>query len=330
MGFAAGILGVGSYLPEKEVSNFDLEKIVDTTNEWIIERTGINTRRFAADDEATSDLCIKAAKMAIEDAAIDPEELDLVIVGTATADHAFPSTACIVQNAIGAKNAAAFDLSAGCSGFLYSMTVGAQMVTSGFSGKVLVIGAETLSRIMDFTDRNTCVLFGDGAGAAVLGRVDDGYGLLGAEIGSDGSGAELLVQPAGGSRLPASHETVDNHGHFIHMAGREVFKFAVRTMSRSCKRTLEKAGLTTDDVDLLVPHQANIRIIESADKRLKIPKEKIWVNIHKYGNTSAACIPICLTEASKAGRIKKGDNVLMVAFGTGLTWASAVVKWCKD
>ncbi len=329
MGFSAGILGVGSYLPEKNLTNADLEKIVDTSDEWIVERTGIRNRRIAAPEQATSDLCIEAAKKALKDADTKAEELDLVIVATATPDHAFPSTACIVQDALGASHAAAFDLSAGCSGFVYSMSVAAQMISSGLYKKILVIGAETLSRILDWTDRNTCVLFGDGAGAAVIGRVEEGYGILGLELGSDGSGAQLLVQPAGGSRNPASHETVDNHGHFVHMAGREVFKFAVRTMGQSCLRTLKKAGLTIDDVDLLVPHQANTRIIDSAVKRLKIDHDKVWVNIHKYGNTSAACIPICLSEAEAEGRLKKGDNVLVVAFGTGLTWASAVLKWAK-
>lgn len=329
MSISVGILGVGSYLPEKNVTNADLEKIVDTTDEWIVERTGIRNRRFAAPDQATSDLALIAAKRALEDAGTSAEELDLVIVATASPDHAFPSTACIIQDALGAKHAAAFDLSAGCSGFVYGFSVATQMIKSGLYKKALVIGAETLSRIMDMTDRNTCVLFGDGAGAAVVGQVEDGYGLLGLDIGSDGSGAKYLLQPAGGSRNPATHETIDEHGHFIHMNGKEVFKFAVKIMAKTCKQTLANADLELEDVDLLIPHQANVRIIESATHRLKMPAEKTWVNIEKYGNTSAACIPICMAEAQAAGKIKKGDNVLFVAFGTGLTWASAVVKWAK-
>ena len=241
----------------------------------------------------------------------------------------FPSTACIVQDKLGAAHAGAFDLAAGCSGFVYGFSVASQMIASGLYQKVLVIGAETLSRIMDWTDRNTCVLFGDGAGAAVVGRVEDGYGVLALELGSKGSGAMELYQPAGGSRRPATHETVDGHGHFIHMNGKEVFKFAARIMPATCKRVLAKAGLTIGDVDMLFPHQANQRIIDNAVKHLKIDPAKVWVNIDKYGNTSAACIPICLTEAQREGRLHKGDNVLVVAFGTGLTWGSMLLKWAK-
>lgn len=329
MGFSAGILGTGACLPEKVMTNFDLEKLVDTSNEWIVERTGIRERRIADPETTTSDMCLKAARAALKDAGVKAEELDLIIVATATPDYMFPSTACIVQDKLGAAHAGAFDLAAGCSGFVYGFSVASQMIASGLYQKVLVIGAETLSRIMDWTDRNTCVLFGDGAGAAVVGRVEDGYGVLALELGSKGSGAMELYQPAGGSRRPATHETVDGHGHFIHMNGKEVFKFAARIMPATCKRVLAKAGLTIGDVDMLFPHQANQRIIDNAVKHLKIDPAKVWVNIDKYGNTSAACIPICLTEAQREGRLHKGDNVLVVAFGTGLTWGSMLLKWAK-
>ncbi|XOQ52532.1 MAG: Beta-ketoacyl-[acyl-carrier-protein] synthase III [Succiniclasticum sp.] len=329
MGFSAGILGVGAYLPEKVMTNFDLEKMVDTSNEWIVERTGIRERRIADPETATSDMSVQAARAALADAGVKAEELDLVIVATATPDYPFPSTACQVQDRIGAKHAGAFDLAAGCSGFVYGLSVASQMVASGLYQKILVVGAETLSRITDWTDRNTCVLFGDGAGAAVVGRVEEGLGVLALELGSDGSGAMELYQPAGGSRRPASHETIDEHGHFIRMNGREVFKFAARTMPATCKRVLAKAGLKVQDVDILFPHQANLRIIDNAVKHLKIDPDKVWVNIEKYGNTSAACIPVCLVEAQQEGRLHKGDVVLAVAFGTGLTWASIVLKWAK-
>ena len=329
MSISIGILGVGSYLPEKNMTNADMEKIVDTTDEWIVERTGIRNRRIAAPEQATSDLSLLAAQRALADANISAEELDLIIVATASPDHAFPSTACLVQDALGASHAAAFDLSAGCSGFVYGYCVASQMLQTGIYKKALIIGAETLSRILDFTDRNTCVLFGDGAGAAVIGQVEDGYGLLGMDMGSDGSGGKHLLQPAGGSRRPASHETIEEHGHFIHMNGKEVFKFAVRVMGKTCLQSLANAGLTLEDLDLLIPHQANIRIIDSAAHRLKMSKDRMWINVDKYGNTSAACIPICLDEAVKAGRIKKGDVIQVVAFGAGLTWASAVIKWAK-
>ena len=283
-------------MPEKVLTNHDLEKIVETSDEWIVERTGIKNRHIAAEGEATSDMSVIAAERALADAGVSPEEIELVIVATASADHAFPSTACLVQDRIGAKNAAAFDLSAGCSGFVYSLGVASQMVKSGLYKKALIIGAETLSRIMNWEDRNTCVLFGDGAGAAVR---------------------------------PASHETVDAREHFIHMNGNEVFKFAIQIMGKTAKRALAKAGLEPADVDLLVPHQANIRIINSAAKRLKMPMEKVWVNVDKYGNTSAASIPIALCEAQEQGVLKKGGTVLLVGFGAGLTWSSIVLKWSK-
>ena len=329
MTYAAGIIGVGCYLPEKTLTNQDLEKIVNTSDDWIIERTGIRTRHIAAPEQATSDLSYEAALRALADAETKPEELDLIIVATETPDYKYPSTACLLQAKLGAKNAACFDLSAGCSGFVYALGISSQSIVSGLYKKILLVGAETLSRIINWTDRNTCVLFGDGAGAAVLGRVEEGYGVLAIDLGADGTGGEHLIQPGGGSRNPASHATVDAHDHTIHMNGREVFKFATRRMPNACKTILHKAGMTIDDVTLLIPHQANRRIIDNAINRLKIDRERVWVNIDRHGNMSAACIPVSLTEAQEAGRLHKGDNVMLVAFGAGLTWAGALVKWAK-
>ena len=329
MTFAAGIIGIGCYLPEKKLTNQDLEKMVDTSDAWITERTGIKTRHIAAPDQATSDLAYEAAIRALADADTKPEELDLIIVATESPDYKYPSTACLLQARLGAKNAAGFDLSAGCSGFVYGLGIGSQSIVSGLYKKILLVGAETLSRITDWTDRNTCVLFGDGAGAAVLGRVEEGYGVLILDLGADGSGGRHLIQPAGGSRKPTTHETVDAHEHLIHMDGQDVFKFAARRMPYACRKVLQKAGMTIDDVALLVPHQANLRIIDNAIDRLKIDRDRVWINIDKHGNMSAACVPVCLTEAQEAGRLKKGDNVIMVAFGAGLTWAGALVRWAK-
>lgn len=326
---AVGILGMGHYVPEKILTNFDLEKMVETSDQWITERTGIKQRHIAAPEEATSDLCYNAAMIALKDAGVAPEEIDLVIVATASPDHVFPSTACLVQDRIGAKNAAAFDLAAGCSGFVYSLGVASQMIATGLYKHALIIGAETLSRIMNWTDRNTCVLFGDGAGAAVLGPVEEGYGVLGIDMGADGSGSKYLIQPAGGSRNPASPETVEANDHTIHMNGPEVFKFAIQIMGKTAKRALAKANMKAEDLDMLFPHQANLRIISSAAKRLKMPMEKVWVNVDRYANTSAASIPIALCEAQAAGALKKGDNILLDGFGAGLTWASIVLKWSK-
>ena len=329
MTFAAGIIGIGCYLPEKKLTNQDLEKMVDTSDAWITERTGIKTRHIAAPDQATSDLAYEAAVRALADADTKPEELDLIIVATESPDYKYPSTACLLQARLGAKNAAGFDLSAGCSGFVYGLGIGSQSIVSGLYKKILLVGAETLSRITDWTDRNTCVLFGDGAGAAVLGRVEEGYGVLSLDLGADGSGGSHLIQPAGGSRKPTTHETVDAHEHLIHMDGQDVFKFAARRMPYACRKVLQKTGMTIDDIALLVPHQANLRIIDNAIDRLKIDRERVWINIDKHGNMSAACVPVCLTEAQQAGRLKKGDNVIMVAFGAGLTWAGALLKWAK-
>lgn len=327
---SVGISGVGSYLPEKVLTNDDLSKIVDTSNDWIVGRTGIHERRIVEDVVATSDVATMAAKNALKDAGIKPEDIDLIIVATITGDNAFPSTACIVQKNIGAIKASAFDLNAGCSGFIYGLSVGESFIKSGMYEKVLVIGAETLSKIIDWQDRNTCVLFGDGAGACVLERCEENFGILSTELGSDGTNGKVLRQRAGGSRLPASIDTVENRLHFIQMDGKEVFKFAVRIMEKTCLNVLEKANIKIDDLDLLVPHQANIRIIDSAAKKLKLEKDKICINLNKYGNMSSASVPVALDEAVKNNRIKKGDNILLVAFGAGLTWASMTIKWNRE
>lgn len=325
-----GISGIGSYVPEKILTNEDISKIVDTSNEWIVERTGIEQRRIADDSIATSDMGTEAAKRALADAKLKPEDIDLIVVATVTGDHVFPSTSCIIQKNLGAVNAAAFDVSAGCSGFVYGLVTGANFIKAGMYERVLVVGAETLSRILNWEDRNTCVLFGDGAGACVLERCEDGYGILSYELGADGSGGEVLAIPAGGSRLPTSEETLENKLHYIKMDGKEVFKFAVRIMEKSSLSVLKKANLSLEDIDFLVPHQANIRIIDAAMKKLKLDNEKVCVNLNKYGNISAASIPVSLEEVSRAGKIKKGDNVVLVAFGAGLTWASMVIKWNKE
>ncbi|SHM09181.1 3-oxoacyl-[acyl-carrier-protein] synthase-3 [Caldanaerovirga acetigignens] len=321
-----GIIGLGSYVPERVLTNQDLEKMVETSDEWIRERTGISFRRIADEDMATSDLAAKAAREAIEMAGVKPEDLDLIIGATVTPDMMFPSTACIVQHEIKATRAAAFDLSAGCTGFIYALTVAAQFVASGMYRNVLVFGAEILSKIVDWQDRNTCVLFGDGAGAAVVSAVESG-GILESILGADGGGKDLLFIPAGGSKEPASFETVKGRKHFIKMNGNEVFKFAVKIMEESTRKVLEKANLTPQDVDLVVPHQANVRIIEAATRRLNISKEKVMVNIDRYGNMSAASIPVALYEAYKARKIKKGDKVVLVGFGAGLTWGANLIEW---
>lgn len=324
----AGIIGIGSYLPENIVTNFDLEKIVDTSDEWIASRTGIKRRRIADENTATSDLATIAAQRALECANTSIDEIDLIIVATLTPDFPFPSTACIVQDRLKAHNAAAFDLSAACSGFVYGMAMGRSFIETGMYKKVLVIGAETMSKILDWQDRNTCVLFGDGAGAVVLGEVNDDEGILSVHLGSDGAGAEYLNQPAGGTRMPASEKTINDRLHYVKMNGSEVFKFAVRVMADAANEALELADMNIEDVDYIVPHQANIRIIESSIiKRLKYPMEKVFVNLHEYGNMSGASIPVALDEAYRQGKFKKGDNVLLVGFGAGLTWASSLIKW---
>lgn len=326
----AGILGTGFYVPEKIMTNADLEKIVETSDEWIVERTGIKERRIAEDNQPMSDLALRAAKAALADAGVAAEDLDLIIVATLTSDRIIPSTACMIQNLLEAKHAAAFDLSAACSGFAYAASVAAQFIETGAYKKALVIGAETLSKYINWEDRNTCVLFGDGAGAAVLGQVEEGYGVLSFDLGSDGSGGDAIQIPSSGSLMPVSKESIDQKLNLIHMNGRDVFKFAVKAMGKTVKNSLAKIDMPQEKIDWLVPHQANIRIIESAAKRLSMPMDKVIVNIHKYGNMSAACIPIALAEAAAAKRFKKGDIIALSGFGAGLTWASCIIRWSKE
>jgi len=322
----AYIAGIGTYVPEKILTNFDLEKIVETSDEWIRTRSGIRERHISDDKTATSDLAVVAAKRAIENAGMKSEEIDVIILGTATPDMLFPSTACIVQSKIGAREIMAFDISAGCSGFLYGLGIADSMVKNGFDN-ILVIGAETLTKITDFTDRATCVLFGDGAGAAIIKKSnEDSRGIIASYFASEGADWKLLHQPAGGSRIPASEESLKKKLHYIKMEGNEVFKLAVRAMIEAAIKTLEKANLSSKDVALLIPHQANIRIIEATAKRLDIPMDRVYVNLEKYGNTSAASIPIALVEALAEGRVKQGDYVLLVAFGAGFTWAGVLLK----
>ncbi|QZN73508.1 beta-ketoacyl-ACP synthase III [Paenibacillus sp. DR312] len=322
-----GIIGTGKYVPEKILTNSDLEKMVDTNDEWIVSRTGIKERHIAAPDQATSDLAYEAAIKALESSGMTGSDLDLIIVATITPDSSFPSTACILQDKLGAKGAAAFDLSAACSGFVYGLASATSFIQSGMYNNALVIGADCLSRITDYTDRNTCVLFGDGAGAVVVGEVPEGRGFKAFDLGAEGAGGSLLQMEGGGSRLPATAETVENKKHYINMNGREVFKFAVRVMGTATIEVLRKAGMERTDVDLFVPHQANIRIIQSAMQRLELPEEKVVVNVDKYANTSAASIPLALVEAAEEGRMKAGDTVLMVGFGGGLTWGASVLVW---
>lgn len=322
-----GILGTGKYVPEQILTNQQLEQMVDTNDEWIVTRTGIKERRLAASHQATSDLAFIAAQEAIANAGLTVEDIDLIIVATVTPDMFFPSTACLVQEKLGAKRAAAFDLSAACSGFIYSLATGTSMIQSGMYKHILVIGAETLSRVTDYKDRNTCILFGDGAGAVVIGEVAEGKGFKSFELGADGSGGDLLTVAGGGSRRPASAETVANNEHVIHMAGNDVFKFAVRIMGSAAEEALKKANVSKADIDLLVPHQANIRIIQSALQRLELTEDKAMINLDKYGNMSAASIPVALAEAVEQGKVNDGDTICLVGFGGGLTWGASVLVW---
>jgi 3-oxoacyl-[acyl-carrier-protein] synthase-3 len=322
----AYIASIGIYVPEKILTNFDLEKMVETSDEWIRTRSGIQQRRIADDDTATSDLAAQAGKQAIEKAGITSDNVEAIILGTATPDMLFPSTACLVQSKIGARKVISFDISAGCTGFLYGLSIADSYVKNGYDN-ILVIGAESLSKVMDFTDRTTCVLFGDGAGAAVVKKTEDkNSGIIASYFAADGACWKLLHQPAGGSKIPASHESIDKRLHYIKMEGNEVFKLAVRAMAEAAIKTLEQVGIPSEKVDLLVPHQANIRIIEATAKRLNIPMSRVCVNLDKYGNTSAASIPIALNEAIQEGRVKKGNLILMVAFGAGFTWGGVLVR----
>ncbi|MFZ7944581.1 beta-ketoacyl-ACP synthase III [Neobacillus sp. 19] len=308
----AGIIGMGRYLPEKIVTNHDLEKVMDTSDEWIRTRTGIEERRIAADDVNTSDMAFAAAQEAIQAAGITAEEIDLILVATVTPDSPFPSVACRIQERLGAKKAAAMDVSAACAGFMYGIITAKQFIESEAYKYVLVVGVEKLSKITDWNDRNTAVLFGDGAGAAIIGQVSDNRGILSFELGADGTGAKHLYQD-----------------EYIIMNGREVFKFAVRQMGESCVHVLEKAGLTKEDVDFLIPHQANIRIMEASRQRLELPEVKMSKTVNKYGNTSSASIPISIVEELEAGKIKDDDLIVMVGFGGGLTWGAIAIRWGK-
>ncbi|MBV9864814.1 MAG: ketoacyl-ACP synthase III [Abitibacteriaceae bacterium] len=350
---AAGITGLGCYLPERVLTNDDLEHFVDTTDEWIVSRTGIRERHIAAPNESTADLAERAARLAMQDAGVGPEDIDLIIVATCTPDYQFPSTASLLQDRLKCS-CAAFDLGAACSGFVYSLVVAQQFIATRALRTVLVVGAEVMSRIVDWTDRGTCVLFGDGAGAAVVQPVESGFGLLSFDLGSDGSGGDLLkvaieddptvktfapIAPcatcAGDGNLPPSAALNGNHNDSdgnlprrrIFQNGREVYRFAVKVMGESAVRALAKSGIKSEDIDLLVPHQANIRIIDAAANRLGLPPEKVFINVEKYGNTSGASIPIALYEAREQGRLKHGDTVVTVGFGGGLTWAAGVMKW---
>jgi len=326
-GLPVGIIGLGKYVPERILTNQELETMVETNDEWIVSRTGIRERRIATSDQATSDLAYHAAQEALKNAGLTADDLDLIIVATVTPDMAFPSTACILQDKLGASRAAAFDLSAACSGFLYGVNIASNFISNGAYKHVLVIGADCLSKITDYTDRNTCILFGDGAGAAVLGPVKEGHGFRSFVLGADGAGGPLLNIAGGGSRCPASQETVEGRKHYIYMEGSEVFKFAVRIMGNAAEEALEKAGMSKDEIDLLIPHQANLRIIQSSLNRLNLTSDKCMINLDRYGNMSAASVPVALAEAVEQGRVKEGDRLVLVGFGGGLTWAAATLIW---
>lgn len=325
----AHVVGWGKYVPQRVLKNGELSQLVDTSDEWIRTRTGIHERRLAEDGETTASMALQASREALEVAQLNPSQIELIVVATVTPDYPFPSTACLIQDMLGADRAAAFDLSAGCTGFIYGLSIAADLLSSGTYRTALVIGAETLSNIIDWTDRSTCVLFGDGAGAVVLQSGENEGGVLASSLGSDGSGGDLLWLPAGGSRIPTSQRTLDERLHFIHMKGREVFRFAVKVMHDATCDVLEKTGYALDDLTLLIPHQANQRIIDAAARSLNLPLDMVYSNVAWYGNTSAASIPIALSEAVEKGRIQTGDLVVCVGFGAGLTWGAAAIRWTR-
>jgi 3-oxoacyl-[acyl-carrier-protein] synthase III len=325
-GLAVSITGLGSHVPERVVTNDDLSTLMDTSDEWIVERTGIRERRIAAPEEALSDLALPAAREALEDASLKGSELDLVIVATVTPDMAFPATAAILADELGADDAGAYDLSAGCTGFMYAVAQAYGMLAGGLAQRALVVGGDVLSKIMDWTDRRTAVLFGDGAGAVVMERVGKG-GFLGFELGADGSGGPQLYLPAGGSRTPATEESVAERLHFVQMNGREVFKFATRVLVSSAEAVLAECGRTVDEVDVYVPHQANVRIIDHATRKLGIPEDRVVIDVDRYGNTSSGSIPLALADAKADGRLAAGRLVLMTGMGAGLTWGSGLIEW---
>ncbi|MGB2988683.1 MAG: beta-ketoacyl-ACP synthase III [Candidatus Zixiibacteriota bacterium] len=326
-GIHAKITGTGSFAPSKVLTNYDLEKMVDTSAEWIINRTGIKERRIAEDGIGPSDLSLEASLIALREANLEPDQIGLILLGTVTPDYLLPSTACILQDKLKAQNAAVLDIVAACSGFLYGLSIASAFIGIGQYRNVLVIGVETLSKITDWEDRDTCVLFGDGAGAAVVSATTEDKGILATSLSGDGSLANLLHIPVGGAKVPLTKENFDSRQHYIFMRGNEVFKSAVRAMESSAKSIIQQVGLSSEEIDLLIPHQANIRIIEALAKWLKVPMDKVYVNIDRYGNTSAASVPIALDEARKKGVIKEGSNTVLVAFGAGFTWGSAVIKW---
>jgi 3-oxoacyl-[acyl-carrier-protein] synthase-3 len=321
------IISTGSYVPENVITNYDLERIVETSDDWIMERTGIKERRIVNGAQAASDLAFEAATMALKRAHIRPKELDLIIVATISGDMPFPSTACILQSKLGAKNAASFDLNAACSGFIYGLHVVNGLIKAGLHKKVLLVGTETLSKFTDWQDRSTCVLFGDGAGAVIVEPTSEKRGIYSTQINSDGDLGDLICLPGGGSKHPSSRDSILKKLHFIKMKGNETFKVAVRTLEELAMKTLNENDLDPSQLSLLIPHQANIRIIQATAKRLGLPMEKVFVNIEKYGNTSAASVPIALDEALQSGQIKGGDYILLEAFGGGLTWASSLLRW---
>jgi len=327
MADGCAITGIGSYVPQRVLTNADLEKIVDTTDDWITSRTGIRERRMAAENEHTSTMGIAAARIALERAGVEAANLDLIIVATITPDMPFPATACIVQQELGATKAAAFDLEAACTGFLYALEISRQFIDNGMYQNVLVIGAEKLSSIIDWKDRNTCVLFGDGAGAAVLQSRADSRGVLATRLGSDGGKADILAMPGGGCRQPATVDSVNERIHFLKMEGKEVFKNAVKAMTDAAKEVLERSGVGIEDIKCVIPHQANQRIISAVGERLGTRDNQVFVNLHKYGNTSAASVAVALDEAVSTGIIERGDLILIIAFGAGLTWGATVLEW---
>jgi len=328
-GRRVSITGLGAHVPERVVTNAELAAMVDTSDEWIVTRTGIRERRVASPEEALSDLCLPAIREALEQAGVQASSLDLVIVATVTPDMIFPATAAILADELGAVDAAAYDLSAGCTGFMYAVAQATTMVAGGLAQRALVVGGDVLSKIVDWSDRATCILFGDGAGAVLLERVEKG-GFLGFELGADGSGGPDLYVPAGGSREPASEATIAQGEHFVHMNGREVFKFATRVLVSSAENLLEECGVAVEDVDVYVPHQANVRIIRHAAEKLGILPERVVINVDRYGNTSSGSIPLALADAAREGRLKKGDLVLMTGMGAGLTWGSALLEWTEE
>lgn len=326
-GYTASITGIGSFLPKKVLTNDDLTKMLDTTDEWITKRTGIKERRIVENGTTASDLAIEASLRALDDANVLPSEVDLIVAATITPDCLVPSTACFLQDKIGASNAGAFDILAACAGFVYALSIAKSFVASGAMKTVLVVGTECLSKITDYTDRSTCILFGDGAGAVVVQRGNGRREIITTHLGSDGSQAELLMLPAGGSKLPTSHETIESRSHYIRLKGKELFKVAINNMVDVITKTVAENNMKIEDIDLIIPHQSNIRIIEAAMERLKLPRKKAYINIDRFGNTSSASIPIAIDEIDKGGMLNPGDSVLLVAFGGGLTWSSSIIKW---